>query len=944
MSDILEPNFNGLPKPTDWKKVIVPLQQANEKEFRGATLTELGDNLKIEMSINAQRVPAVPPGALIAGPADREVFMEIKVPGSWTWGTNPPLTNTQGNIATFYWDKTDWKKNDSTALPKGENGQALLPLHSEVISTPGFLGFVKNAQVRDDNGKIYVSLKDLNTDPLYNIASWYSQSEYVNDKVLLKADLGYTEIPALTNIISELVGSDISNTSLWGIGGINSSNGSINPGTISSPAVYRHCIKYYAIPKNVELIVLLQTYFPSSSGLAFYDSDKNFIVGYNSYQADIEVNTSSAKYFRISHHKDLSTNNIYVKNKTSLWSDANSNLAKKDEVVTIDEYEVLKSSSVNKKDIGYENTSINTDFIPQEIKSSDLTDITLWHQNKVYRDSDGTLVGGSGFVCSVKLYPLPKGNYSFKVFLQIFVGNTGLCLYKNDGTFIKCVKSYQQWVNFNTQEAELFSITNRNTLSPSEISLLNNDEITYLKNPIFIPISEANEFVRKGDIPTSLVFKRFSEVEKNNSFPEECEVGKFQLVRNTDVKTGDVTRDYDIKGQNYPSLGKIKIINKKEITTAVYDVAPSGDMYSVNGKNILKSSDLGSTWTIHSTVLEANNLYWVFVIGNGELLAFDRTIRGSTPAEDLIGGVFTSSNNQTTWTKTMNYRNRYIHLEPVWCFEQDGSNLYISEYGNSPSSLTSNDPSWSLGTKADANQIWKSSDFGASWFKYAKLSELVELFPQTGGLVGYLHIHAIHFDQYWKRLWVTTGDGSNSSKSNKKLCWTDDGISWSGIELSGYYNGTPNSAANTAYENLQGLSMISTDQVLLIGADCWNNAIFRVNKRKRNEIFLEDAYYSSPEIKDDITYFTGRIARYEKSPIFITLGQGDSQTSAAQNSRWPKLIATWDGITFFELWKDLNTPQGIAQDWFYVWKIKERYYLHMFYEATNKKYLFEFEL
>lgn len=114
---ILDPNFNGLPKPTDWNKVIVPLQQANEKEFRGATLNELGANLNIEMSVNAQRIPSVPPGPLPAGPADLEVFMEIKEPGSWTWKTNPPLTNVLGDISTFWWNKTDWKKNDRAALP-----------------------------------------------------------------------------------------------------------------------------------------------------------------------------------------------------------------------------------------------------------------------------------------------------------------------------------------------------------------------------------------------------------------------------------------------------------------------------------------------------------------------------------------------------------------------------------------------------------------------------------------------------------------------------------------------------------------------------------------------------------------------------------------------------------------------------------------------------------
>ncbi len=160
MSNTLEPNFNGLPKPTDWKKVIVPLQQANEKEFRGATLLELGDNLNIEMSINAQRVPAVPPGALVAGPADREVFMEIKVPGSWTWGTNPPLTNAQGDISTFWWDMSDWKKNDSAALP-------IQPVNGVVL---------KNNDNATSGGTIYNAL-----DPFVNIPEPVTTELYAGD-------------------------------------------------------------------------------------------------------------------------------------------------------------------------------------------------------------------------------------------------------------------------------------------------------------------------------------------------------------------------------------------------------------------------------------------------------------------------------------------------------------------------------------------------------------------------------------------------------------------------------------------------------------------------------------------------------------------------------------------------------------------------------------------
>ena len=116
MSDILEPNFNGLPKPTDWKKVIVPLQQANEKEFRGATLPELADEMLKDKTINGQRMKAVPPGALPVGPSDKEMYMVLESPGRWTFGgTN--FDNVEGQIMTLWWNKTTYSVDNRAVLP-----------------------------------------------------------------------------------------------------------------------------------------------------------------------------------------------------------------------------------------------------------------------------------------------------------------------------------------------------------------------------------------------------------------------------------------------------------------------------------------------------------------------------------------------------------------------------------------------------------------------------------------------------------------------------------------------------------------------------------------------------------------------------------------------------------------------------------------------------------
>ncbi|MEN5085714.1 SGNH/GDSL hydrolase family protein [Sphingobacterium faecium] len=120
MSNILEPNFNGLPKPTDWKKVIVPLQQANEKEFRGATLPELANEMLKDKTINGQRMKAVAPGALPAGPSDKEMYMVLESPGRWTFGgTN--FDNIEGQIMTLWWNKTTYSVDNRAVLPQSEN-------------------------------------------------------------------------------------------------------------------------------------------------------------------------------------------------------------------------------------------------------------------------------------------------------------------------------------------------------------------------------------------------------------------------------------------------------------------------------------------------------------------------------------------------------------------------------------------------------------------------------------------------------------------------------------------------------------------------------------------------------------------------------------------------------------------------------------------------------
>jgi len=129
--------------------------------------------------INGEGVKAVAGGATSAtptilrpGPAGANRKME-DVEGWFVNGTSaePPVaTGTAweapaGKKNTNWWDGTTWSLGSSVPLP---NGQGLLPLWDS--SKVG--GYMKDAQVRDANGVIYISLKDANTSALNVAGDW----------------------------------------------------------------------------------------------------------------------------------------------------------------------------------------------------------------------------------------------------------------------------------------------------------------------------------------------------------------------------------------------------------------------------------------------------------------------------------------------------------------------------------------------------------------------------------------------------------------------------------------------------------------------------------------------------------------------------------------------------------------------------------------------------
>lgn len=125
MSDnILEPTINGLPPVTDWQKVFLALQQANEAFLRGATLPELGKQIIGDVQIQGSDFVDLPvatstdPVALpIPSTGNKFGFLAN---GKFTQPTGETLeySATQWGLTLFDGDK--WVKKFTLEIPSPE--------------------------------------------------------------------------------------------------------------------------------------------------------------------------------------------------------------------------------------------------------------------------------------------------------------------------------------------------------------------------------------------------------------------------------------------------------------------------------------------------------------------------------------------------------------------------------------------------------------------------------------------------------------------------------------------------------------------------------------------------------------------------------------------------------------------------------------------------------
>lgn len=260
------------------------------------------------------------------------------------------------------------------------------------------------------------------------------------------------------------------------------------------------------------------------------------------------------------------------------------------------------------------------------------------------------------------------------------------------------------------------------------------------------------------------------------------------------------------------------------------------------------------------------------------------------------------------------YRNKYQYLKYNWGLEdgEQENDLFLSEYGVSDESIDTNSkdiPDSIIGRKGDATIIWKSNDYGETWFKWLDFKQFKNILPE------WFHIHGLHYDQSCHRLYVTSGDGKKeNNRSNKCLWWTDDGAQWSYRDWSNYWG-----KKNNAFTNGQMVSLYAAEDFILAGGDDYNNCIYRINKTNNpNEMQLERVYMYDTLSHGLITQYTSRFKRLSNGMIATMLVNGDRNGLPRQT----RLIATRDGYEWYEIFRGKvedgseNLYQtGIFEEW-----------------------------
>lgn len=308
--------------------------------------------------------------------------------------------------------------------------------------------------------------------------------------------------------------------------------------------------------------------------------------------------------------------------------------------------------------------------------------------------------------------------------------------------------------------------------------------------------------------------------------------------------------------------------------------------FGIESRYLKMSYDFGKTFPAGSLFDSGTGalVVWVYETSDGQLLCAVRTLEPNSYA------LYKSTNwkqklEALTWTKVHEVTRPGVSLSGSWGVSRYKNIMLSAEYGAKVGVQTANMPPEGAQVGQNARYVYLSTDSGSTW------RSIFDLNAVTDG--EGVHIHGVAFDEFWNRIWVSHGDGSSGTNG---LYYSDDlGATWvSALE-------TQNKGINFS----QTVHIVPMKTCILFGSDSYPNGIHRIDRAQgknptKGWYDIDTTAYLLENQSDRLNYLCHSVSQPKYLPDMpVTFAFGaETQTGYSQ------VVATFDGWTFFPLWKD----------------------------------------
>ena len=225
-----------------------------------------------------------------------------------------------------------------------------------------------------------------------------------------------------------------------------------------------------------------------------------------------------------------------------------------------------------------------------------------------------------------------------------------------------------------------------------------------------------------------------------------------------------------------------------------------------------------------------------------------------------------------------------------WSLQVYGKKVLMTEYGSRDN------------LHDDWGRVWFSDDCGVNWKEVFQTRNHID--EGTDGTSYQSHTHGIMIDPYSDTIWVIVGE------TNRNLFYTDKGMQagdadWTCLPI----------REQLILPQISYMQVVNgypfKDRIVFGSDNSGVGALYAINR-------LEDGGFSDIEVAHEVlpfnfagtTYCAAAQSRRDaNSPALLCVTRENQASTEAQNEllmqqHLGRVIATWDGINFFEIWHD----------------------------------------